>query len=92
MGCITLSPLQLSTWFEKTEYSSKPYSTKQKRDYQGSKMRQLLSPTQMKDFLSVDLGAVTEGMTTKATSAEAGWVGDFQMQQQPSAHRNALGS
>lgn len=46
----------------------------------------------MKDFLSVDLGAVTEGMTTKATSAEAGWVGDFQMQQQPSAHRNALGS
>lgn len=37
----------------------------------------------MKDFLSVDLGAVTEGTTTKATSAEAGWVGDFQMQQQP---------
>lgn len=46
-------------------------------------MKQLLSPTQKKDFLSVDLGAVTEGTTTKATSAEAGWVGDFPMQQQP---------
>lgn len=87
MGCITLSPLQLSAWFEKTEYSSKPYSHKQKRDYQGRKTRQLLSPTEMKDFLSVDFGAVTEGMTTKATSAEAGWVGNFQMQQ----HRSALG-
>lgn len=44
-----------------------------------TKMKQLLSPPQLKVFLNGDLGAATGKVTTKATTAEAGCVKDLQI-------------